>query len=255
MPRIRTIKPEFCTSGQIAECSRNARLLFVLMWMFCDDNGIHSASPKQLRMQCFPGDDDMTVAVVTALVDELLEQKLLVEYEHGGERFWAVTGWKHQRIDKPQPGKYPLPTDENSKVIRGFQEHSWNALGTLPPDRKGEDRKGEDQGSRKGGEGNGAVANALPPDLPEWVVEPWKRFMDHIFAKTGQHLTFACHDSVLMEVLRRGPEKGLRDIEFSIQKNCKTLRDSDNDYEKRGSGGSGPERKTRGQRAMEAMGL
>lgn len=145
MPRIRTIKPEFCVSAQVAECSKNARLLFVLMWMFCDDNGVHPANPKQLRMECFPGDDDMTAAVVTGLVNELLEQKLLTEYENNGQRFWLVSGWKHQRIDKPQPGKYPRYDDAESVFVRGaFREQSASDAVPLPPDRKGEERKGEE---------------------------------------------------------------------------------------------------------------
>lgn len=145
MPRIRTIKPEFCVSAQVAECSKNARLLFVLMWMFCDDNGVHPANPKQLRMECFPGDDDMTAAVVTGLVNELLEQKLLTEYENNGQRFWLVSGWKHQRIDKPQPGKYPRYDDAGSVFVRGaFREQSASDTVPLPPDRKGEERKGEE---------------------------------------------------------------------------------------------------------------
>jgi hypothetical protein len=145
MPRIRTIKPEFCVSAQVAECSKNARLLFVLMWMFCDDNGVHPANPKQLRMECFPGDDDMTAAVVTGLINELLEQKLLTEYENNGQRFWLVSGWKHQRIDKPQPGKYPRYDDDGSVFVRGaFREQSASDTVPLPPDRKGEERKGEE---------------------------------------------------------------------------------------------------------------
>ncbi len=44
MARIRTTKPEFWSSAQIIELSRDARLLFIGMWNFCDDNGRHKAS-------------------------------------------------------------------------------------------------------------------------------------------------------------------------------------------------------------------
>ncbi len=62
--RIRTIKPEFFVSEQVADVSPTCRLLFVGMWIFCDDHGIHPASPKQLKMEVFPG-DDITVAEVS----------------------------------------------------------------------------------------------------------------------------------------------------------------------------------------------
>lgn len=160
MARIRTIKPEFCTSAQVVECSRNARLLFVLMWMFCDDNGIHPANAKQLRMECFPGDDDVTAPVVQGLVDELKAQGLLTEFENNGQRYLSVTGWKHQRIDKPQPGKYPTPSHPDSRICSGLlPEHSENVPGTLPPEGKGREGKGKEG---IGGEGSGEQLRAEP---------------------------------------------------------------------------------------------
>lgn len=113
MARIRCIKPEFFTSAQVAECSTNARLLFVGMWCFCDDNGVHPAKVKQLKMEVFPGDpvDD---ASILELVDQLLNAGLIAEFQHGNQRYWFVTGWsKHQKIDKPST-KYPRPDDPES---------------------------------------------------------------------------------------------------------------------------------------------
>lgn len=186
MARIRTIKPEFCTSAQVAECSRNARLLFVLMWMHCDDNGVHPASAKQLRMECFPGDDDMTAAAVQALVDELKAQGLLVEYENSGARYWHVTGWKHQRIDKPQPGKYPLPTDANSESVTGKStEHSATIPGTFPPEGKGRERKGSEGKGDEGSEGSRSLSAAADrgPEPVGDVFEHWKTVLNHPTAK------------------------------------------------------------------------
>ncbi len=100
MARIRTIKPEFWTSEQIMECSPNARLLFIGMWNFCDDAGIHPASPKTLKAEIFPS-DDISASEVEGLVGELIAQGLLEKYEVAGHHYWAVTGWHHQRIDQP----------------------------------------------------------------------------------------------------------------------------------------------------------
>ena len=57
MARIRSIKPEFFTSEQVVDCSPTARLLFVGLWCFSDDAGIHPASSRTIKMQIFPGDD------------------------------------------------------------------------------------------------------------------------------------------------------------------------------------------------------
>lgn len=137
MARIRSIKPDFFTSEQVAECSPSARLLFVGMWCFCDDNGVHPASPARLKMEVFPG-DDFTKADIAAMVQELVKHGLVGEYEVNGDRFWLVTGWKHQKIDKPSY-KYPLPiADASSNPLRAIDDSS-------PPEGKGEEGKGEEE--------------------------------------------------------------------------------------------------------------
>lgn len=121
MARIRTIKPEFWVSEQVVECSTTARLLFIGLWNFCDDAGIHSASPRSLKMEVFPG-DDFTADDVQKLVDELIAAGLLVFYEVGGKGYWKVTGWHHQKIEKPTK-KHPEPQDSTTS-LQSFDNHS-----------------------------------------------------------------------------------------------------------------------------------
>lgn len=134
MARIRTIKPEFWTSEQVVECSPIARLLFVGMWNFCDDGGNHPASAKTLKMQIFPG-DDIAASQIESYISELLSSGLLSEYTVEGRKYWHVTGWKHQKIDKPSY-KHPRP----------FGYDSTNDSRTLgdrhPPEGKGREGKG-----------------------------------------------------------------------------------------------------------------
>lgn len=148
LARIRTIKPEFWTSAQVAECSTNARLLFVGLWNFCDDGGIHPASVKRLRMEVFPG-DPFRDADIQKLIDELIRSKLIVEFESQGEAYWCVTGWHHQKIDRPSR-KYPQPTlaDISSNARRIIDDHS-------PPEGKG------GEGSLR--EGNGREDDCSEP--------------------------------------------------------------------------------------------
>ena len=144
MARIRSIKPEFWVSEQIAECSTNARLTFIGLWTFSDDNGVHPAKPKTLKAELFPM-DDVSASDVSAWIDELVRVGLLHEFTHEGEPFWHVTGWaRHQKIDRPS-FKYPSPTDPNSTPTpRSLPEHSTNTRRAPPPgvESKGVESKG-----------------------------------------------------------------------------------------------------------------
>lgn len=186
MPRIRSIKPEFCVSEQIAECSTNARLLFVLMWMFCDDAGRHPASVLRLKAECFPF-DPLTREEMSAYVHELHAAGLLVSFEFEGQRFWQVTGWKHQKIDRPN-AKYGPVTQEKrgqsyvttgadiSPYVVEFAEHSTSTRRAFdessPPDRKGEEGKGRE---RKGVEGSGLDDESPKPTATDSPVANARR--------------------------------------------------------------------------------
>lgn len=136
MARIRTIKPEFWTSEQVVECSPIARLLFIGMWNFCDDSGNHPASFKTLKMEAFPG-DEISLAQIECYTEELLRHGLLIKYDGGNHReYWHVTGWHHQKVDRPNPKHPPF----NSSKKQKFDEHSSNDRRTVddhsPPEGK-----------------------------------------------------------------------------------------------------------------------
>jgi hypothetical protein len=132
MSRIRTVKPEYWSSEQVMECSPIARLLFIGLWNFCDDAGRHPLAPKQIKALIFPG-DDMTAEDVSRLIDELSTNGLIQTYSVDGKDYLQVTGWQHQKIDRPQTPKYPgMPIDHSSSVRDGREG-------------KGEDRKGKEE--------------------------------------------------------------------------------------------------------------
>ena len=114
MARIRTIKPEFWTSEDIVECSPTARLLFIGLWNFCDDYGVHPYSLKTIKMSVFPG-DSFTLDDIETWMCELIKSALIKTYHIENKRYFIITGWHHQKIDKPSH-KYPLPEkfDEQS---------------------------------------------------------------------------------------------------------------------------------------------
>lgn len=132
MARIRTIKPEFCTSEQVAECSTTARLLFVTMWCFCDDAGRHPASAKRLKMECFPA-DSFTDDEMLGFIGELVGAGLLIEYEHNSKRYWQVTGWHHQKIDKPSYKYGPIGANGIPLPVGNHSANGSRTLGDSSP--------------------------------------------------------------------------------------------------------------------------
>ena len=156
MARIRSIKPEFWTSPQLAECSLNARLTFIGLWTFADDNGVQIDSAKRIKMQCFPADEVASKTVDQWLV-ELAVSGLIHRYEANGEKYIIIPSWrKHQRIDQPTY-LHPLPSGEipatpprrrdgqnSPDVRRTFNERSTSVQGRRGEDRSGQDRNGEE---------------------------------------------------------------------------------------------------------------
>jgi hypothetical protein len=117
MARIRTIKPEFWTNSQVMDCSTNSRLLFIGLWNFCDDAGRHELSPKKIKAEIFPS-DDFLVADVQGMIDELESNGLIVTYDFDNKGYLFITGWKHQKIDKPQKPRCPPPPNDGSENVR-----------------------------------------------------------------------------------------------------------------------------------------
>lgn len=162
MARIRTIKPELWTDPDFVECSTNARLLFVAALNFASDYGVLPDKPKQLKMQCFPGD----AFDLEPLVDELIErgfwQRRLAP--DGANVLVIRTFTQHQKVDRPNLGRWGDPA-KWSQNRRTLDEHSTNNPRPLdersPPEGNGREGNGKESSSS---------ANALstqPVDNPD----------------------------------------------------------------------------------------
>lgn len=115
MARIRTIKPEFFTSIQVADLSPTGRLLFVATWVFADDRGVHPWSPKLLKMEAMPG-DDITLDQVEQQLNDMDRVGLIRRFTGSDDReYFAITGWRHQKIEKPRY-RYPEPPFDDSSA-------------------------------------------------------------------------------------------------------------------------------------------
>ena len=159
MARIRSIKPEFWTNEKIVDCSTSARLLFIGLWTFSDDAGVHPASARRIKMQVFPG-DDITSEQVDQYIEELIRGKLLREFSENGEKYWHIVGFnEHQKIDRPTY-KYPKPPgwiapqqkkspNDRKQVVEESSSDRRVLVERLPPDGIGEETKGK-EGSLSG---------------------------------------------------------------------------------------------------------
>jgi hypothetical protein len=115
MARIRTIKPEFQQSGSMGRVSRDARLLFILLWPMCDDAGRTRADPKMLAGALFPYDDDAREMIVEWLF-ELERQESIQLYQVNDDAYLQIVKWDdHQKIDHPSRSKFPSPPAKKRK--------------------------------------------------------------------------------------------------------------------------------------------
>lgn len=134
MARIRSIKPEFPQSESMGRVSRDARLLFVMLWPICDDHGRTRAASRMLASTLFPYDDDAK-DLIDLWLDELEREGCIRRYEVAGSQYLEIHNWlKHQRIDKPSKPQFPEPPGEFASP----REASWL-------EGKGKEWKGRDE--------------------------------------------------------------------------------------------------------------
>lgn len=114
MARIRTVKPEFWRDEKIVTLKNKAAgYFFIGLWNFCDDEGKFQNSPKQLslEMPMFRPRD-----IRTYLVE--LEKRGLLMFS-ACSTWGLVTGWRHQKIDRPV-----LPKIKVSEIQWVTSDHS-----------------------------------------------------------------------------------------------------------------------------------
>lgn len=112
--RIRSIKPEFWRSEDITALDWEARLVFVGVWSYVDDNGVGKDRLADIAADLFAGDLELnppeTFARVSRGLQSLSDRGLITRYSHNRKRWLYVTNWPlHQRIDKPNKARFPLP--------------------------------------------------------------------------------------------------------------------------------------------------
>ncbi|QCR53221.1 hypothetical protein C1N80_06250 [Brachybacterium sp. SGAir0954] len=153
--RIRSIRPEFWSSEDIAAMDWTTRLVFIGLWSYVDDNGVGRDVEKLIVADLFPLEDDPrdTLATVSRSLARLSEGGQITRYTLEGRPYLHITAWtKHQRIDKAAKSRYPLPTSDDAEPretvatpSRDLREGS--PIGEGEKGRRGEGEKHSPTGS------------------------------------------------------------------------------------------------------------
>lgn len=188
MARIRTIKPEFPQSESMGRVSREARLLFVMLWTICDDEGRGRGSSRMLASLLFPYDEDAP-ELIDGWMGELEKESCVVRYQGpDGAYYFASINWaKHQRIDKPGKSKCPAPTPENilesSKIIRE------RSRPFLVGSRKGPEEVTEGKDLSPGPSGPAPERVAFPsPDDKSWLFSEGRQQLESLTGKPADRV-------------------------------------------------------------------
>lgn len=160
MARIRTIKPETWTDGDVMDLSKDARLLWIGSWNFamCDFGHV-ADDPRRLKMQVSPADDVMLVKVdgqwsiepydPFVLVDEIVASGRMARIVVDGRSYLHIVRFAdHQKTEKRWSPRCP--------ACKALGEHD------APPETTPNlsETPAPSARERKGGEGKGTAAAA-----------------------------------------------------------------------------------------------
>ena len=161
--RIRTIKPDFWTSDDIAALTYFERLLFIGLWSYVDDNGVGRDSEQLILCSLFPLDalTEGSVSVHGGLMT--LSNRGLITRFRGpdGGSYLQVNAWdKHQRVNRPSKPRYPRYDAETCTLTEGsVSTHDTLTEGSLPE---------QGTGNREQGTGKFFVGDEIAaPDSPQ----------------------------------------------------------------------------------------
>jgi hypothetical protein len=136
MARIRSVKPEFFTSETIASLPLSARLTFIGLWTYVDDNGVGLDNEMLITAAIWPLEDDHagTLARTCDDLKTLAEKGIITRYESSRsprealakpsrkapqnakppsrKRLLHIDSWsEHQKVDHPRHPRYPVPDE------------------------------------------------------------------------------------------------------------------------------------------------
>lgn len=223
MARIRTIKPEFWIDEKVVDLSFPARLLFVGMWNFADDQGFVDYKPRRIKMQIFPADE----VDIQSLINELLTAGRVVAHIAPIGPVLRIVNWQHQRVDKPARERFaveelrpfidepPRPPD-TSALVKSIVESPREDSSTV---RESSSASVATEGKGSGREGKGSGRD-LPPSagafaprddpastdelIAEWLEHCRKRPPGNVIGQVGKQLKAMLSEGIDITDVRAG---------------------------------------------------
>lgn len=170
--RIRSIKPEFWRSEDIAALDRDTRLLFIGLWSYVDDNGVGRDVEALIVADLFALDEPIeTLARVSRGLRELSERNLITRYCTAGRCYLHICNWKlHQKIDHPNKDRYPLPSAETVLATSSRESRDSFAPGTGEQRNRGAEEQGKKNSSAP------ATPKPVRAGEPESFAEFWGHY-------------------------------------------------------------------------------
>lgn len=119
MARIRTVKPDFCTSKDVGALNREARLFFLQLLTEADDEGRLFWIPRRIAAVLYPHDNDVTPEMVESWAAECSKRGMVLIYDTPAGTALQITAWsKHQKISHPKTSKIDPPSGNPPESIR-----------------------------------------------------------------------------------------------------------------------------------------
>lgn len=158
--RIRSIRPEFWSSEDIAAMDWNTRLIYIGLWSYVDDNGVGRDVEQLIVADLFPLDDSLSEASlrVHGALKYLFEHGHILRYRVENKPYLFVVAFStHQKINRPSEGRYPLPTRADAETHGALTEPSLSPHVNAPLGEGEKGRRGEGDSDYVG------AARATPP--------------------------------------------------------------------------------------------
>lgn len=175
--RIRSIKPEFWRSDDVNSMSIEDRLLFIGLWSYVDDNGVGIDRFADICADLFAHDLSVsphdTLVRVQEGLNRLEQQGVIIRYEVAGKRYLEIRNWsKHQRINRPSPGRYPRHDAEEAVIREPYSEDSLRAHESSLPGAGEKRNRGTGEQSTSSSSATASDGSPYTDDFLEW----WKHY-------------------------------------------------------------------------------
>jgi hypothetical protein len=156
--RIRSIRPEFWASRDIAALDWHHRLVYIGLWQYVDDNGVGRDEVELIQAALFPFDDVSEASLrIQGALRALSAGGQITQYRVQGKPYLHVVAFlTHQLINRPSKGRYPLPTCGDAELQPLLSEPSVTYPAHVAPREGEKGRRGE--GEKKDDEAGASSA-------------------------------------------------------------------------------------------------